>query len=167
MNRLDARFVKARDARLAEPEHFAHLTLRQTIDVHQAQHLALLRVGKQLDRGSHRVFLEPVADGCERIPVEFVRSVVNPVRVASRQGSRFPIAVRFVQRAPEHSLLGLSGSSPEVHVRDLRVYCPQVARLARLASRKSHHLVTRPTFGLRTREVARASNLNREKGWEN
>ena len=127
MNRLDARFVKARDAGLAEPEHFAHLTLRQTIDVHQAQHLALLRVGKQLDRGSHRVFLEPVADGRERIPVEFVRSVVNSVRVASRQGSRFPIAVRFGQRAPEHSLLGLSGSLPEVHVRDLRVYCPKVA----------------------------------------
>ena len=36
-------------------------------------------------------------------------------------------------------------------------------RLARFISRESHHLVTRPSFGLSTREDARLSNLSREK----
>jgi ribosomal protein L15 len=39
-------------------------------------------------------------------------------------------------------------------------------RLARLISRKSHHFVPRPSFGLCTREDARASNPNREKAWK-
>jgi len=69
-------------------------------------------------------------------------------------------------RVTAFEVLRLSVSSPGVHVRNLRVFCPKVARLARLVSRESHHLVTRPTVGLCTRKVARASNLNREKGWE-
>jgi len=78
-----------------------------------------------------------------------------------------------------------SGSSPlkrdaRRHSRffDCRVPCPRYTfatfgsfarrshRLARLVSRESHHLATRPTFGLCTRKVGRASNLSREKAWE-
>ena len=46
---------------------------------------------------------------------------------------------------------------------DLRVFCPKVATLARLMCRKSQHFVTRLSFGLSTREDARASNADREK----
>jgi hypothetical protein len=70
------------------------------------------------------------------------------------------------ERVTVFEVLRVSGSSPEVHVRDLRVFCPKVARLARLVSRESHHFVTRPTFGLCTRKVRRASNLSREKAWK-
>ena len=78
--------------------------------------------------------------------------------------------LRFVAaqtgRVTAFEVLRLSGSSPEVHVRDLRVFCPKVARLAHLVSRESHHFATRPTFGLCTRKVGRASNLSREKAWK-
>ena len=49
------------------------------------------------------------------------------------------------------------------NVPDLRVFCPEVATLARLVSRETRHFVTPPSFGLSTREDARASNANREK----
>jgi len=67
---------------------------------------------------------------------------------------------------PAFEVLGLSGSSPVECVRDLRVFCPKVARLARLISRESHYLAPRPSFGLRTRKVARSSNLSSEKAWK-
>ena len=60
----------------------------------------------------------------------------------------------------------LSSSWPEVHFRDLRVFCPKVAELARLVSREPQHLATGLTFGLCTRKVARVWNLSREKGLE-
>jgi hypothetical protein len=67
--------------------------------------------------------------------------------------------LRFVAvqtgRVTAFEVLGLSGSSPEVHVRDLRVFCPKVARLAYLVSRESHDMVTRPTFGQYTRRSRR------------
>ena len=50
--------------------------------------------------------------------------------------------------------------------RDLRARDSKVAELARLVSRNSHHFVTCPSFGLRTREDARPSNPNREKAWQ-
>ena len=77
------------------------------------------------------------------------------------------VKLRFVAaqtgRVTAFEVLRQSGSAPEVHVRDLRVFCPKVAELARLVSRKSHHFMTRPSFGLSTWEDARASNLSREK----